>query len=172
MTAVLALALLMAGCNCRYISSSRCLNFENREIGQRLEVGTVFTDNRVSLEVESLVGSGSSSGSVQIVSGNRAGGKGSELAFEDAVVDFMLPYPVNSVTLKFRGGDGNKALQINGNRQAVGSLSELDQQTIEGVKISVSGGSSTVGVFRLTGRITDFRIGGEELYVDDVCYEH
>lgn len=66
------------------------------------------------------------------------------------------------------GGDIN--IQLNGNNQTFANFADIDSLTVAGVTISVlNGNGNDAGNLTLDGTITQSGIGGQELFVDDIC---
>ena len=65
---------------------------------------------------------------------------------------------------------GNLNLEINGQKLNFGRASDINGQTLGGVRISASGGPNTPGVWFFEGSIRSFMVGGQELIIDQVCF--
>jgi hypothetical protein len=85
-------------------------------------------------------------------------------------LSFDFAVPLRELTMNFGEYGGNLNIQINGVFRNFSNMAELDGTTIGGVGISVVNGmGNDAGLLELTGRTTDFAIGGQELWIDDVC---
>ncbi|OQY20120.1 MAG: hypothetical protein B6I35_10795 [Anaerolineaceae bacterium 4572_32.2] len=113
-------------------------------------------------------------GSVVVGDNGNAGGTGNELDISYATLDFDFDGPISGLTLRFDEGSGSYTIQINGALESFNAFAELDGRTIGGATASVSGATDEFGyyhpgVLQLDGTINSFVIGGDYLYVDDVC---
>ncbi|NIS67250.1 MAG: hypothetical protein GTO05_19200, partial [Gemmatimonadales bacterium] len=85
---------------------------------------------------------------------------------------FQLGYPVERISFKFGDLGGNTNLSVNGMVENVPDLVDLDGNVIGGVQVAVATappGDDRRGTVVLEGDITDFSVGGQEFWVDDVC---
>ena len=66
------------------------------------------------------------------------------------------------------GGDIN--LEINGDFRNFENFSEINTSTIGGCTIEVTNGlGNDAGTVKVTGTVTQFAVGGQELVIDDIC---
>lgn len=165
----------VVGCGCGYLPSARCLRLDGQPEGRRFEVGAVIADERILVEVEPLAARAAGDAGVSIVAGKAAGGKGLEAQIDGVTCHYLLPYPLSNLSLRFHEGAGEERLVLNGSVYTVGGLDELDGAVLGGVRITVTdeapAADGRVGRLELAGRITDFRLGGEDLRIDDICYQ-
>lgn len=106
---------------------------------------------------------------------NMAGGSGLDINANNVNLNFRLDYPVNKITLRFGDYGGNSNIRINTEFRNVGDLLSLNNSTIAGVDLTFTAGQSGanwIGQLTLVGDMTDFAIGGQELWVDDICWEN
>ena len=104
--------------------------------------------------------------------GNRglAGGSGNELQVNNINLAFDFGGPVAGLTLNAFDGGGNLNIEVNGDFVNFGQIGEIDGKEIGGVKVSVVPIPGTRAVrVTLQGTINSFAIGGQELWIDDVC---
>jgi hypothetical protein len=83
-----------------------------------------------------------------------------------------LGFLTKRVELQFRDIGGHENLSVNGSQLFVGELTAAPT-TVQGIVITVSaspisGGKQ--GKLVLTGKIRNLRVGGQEFFVDNVCY--
>ena len=99
-------------------------------------------------------------------------GSGNEINCNNVNLHFLFDYPRGKVTLQFGDLGGNTNLEINGDFQNVSRTYLLDNATVGGVEITidaVQSGNNWIGTMTLEGEINDFKIGGQELYLDKIC---
>jgi hypothetical protein len=150
-----------------------CVDFESLSLGTTYNVGAVFFDSRTRVDVRPFTwadGFVDSSGSSWVEGGELAGGTGNEMRVNKVNLSFNFGVPLRELTLLFGEYGGNLNIQINGVFRNFFDMTELDGTTISGVAISVVNGmGNDTGLLQLTGRTSDFAIGGQELWIDDVC---
>jgi hypothetical protein len=92
-------------------------------------------------------------------------------------LNFAFDYPLSEITLKFADFGGNSNIKVNGDFRNVGGIELLNGTTIGGVQITVNATNPSnnennwVGFITLSGGINEFVLGGQELWIDDVCIE-
>ena len=148
-----------------------CLHFEDKNVGDLFDVGNAFTTGEVEIRVEQ--GTWSSSGRLRIDNRGYARGSGRDLNLGNANAHFMLPYPVTSIELVFGELGGDNKISINGTLQEPRDLVELNGTVIDGVSVfvfAVPEGNNWHGTVVLQGAIQDFALGGQELWIDEVCF--
>lgn len=153
-----------------------CVRFNDLAPGTTFSaVGTSFASNGQTMTTEQFFwgnGQPSTSGSVNIDSNNYPQGGGNALRFNNMSVRF----PTGSakwIKMKFADLGGNTNVTVNGERRNVGRLITLNGQMIGGQQVTVTGtqsGNNWIGEFKVEGDITSFSMGGQELWVDDVCW--
>jgi hypothetical protein len=103
-----------------------------------------------------------------------SGGSGRELELNNLLVTFDLPAAYQDVRLQFGVLGGNVNLRVNGQLRNVGNLQQLSGQVIGGVRLQVQPGANPrqgrLVLTQDTAPISDFAIGGQELYIDNVAY--
>ena len=180
--ALLALAAtsLLAGCRSNdgngngggAAQQGRCVTFESLAAGAHLAVPDTFSESGVDLRVAAFQwsnGTTTQNGHARVDVNGRAGGSGQDLNLNNAtlVVDIGR---VEGLTLRFGEYGGNVNLRINGEFRNFQNLSQVDGQTLGGVDVAVTGGfGNDLGTLVLDGVVERFSIGGQELWVDDVC---
>jgi hypothetical protein len=87
-------------------------------------------------------------------------------------VDFSaLPFAAHEVRFEYLDLGGTENLAVNGSAVFVGDLASAPP-TLGGVAVSVTASpvaGGTRGTVVLTGNVTSLRIGGQELWIDDIC---
>ena len=105
---------------------------------------------------------------------NHAQGTGLNMNARNANLNFQFNYPLSEVILKFAELGGNINLRVNNDFRNVNNLIDENGSTIGGVNVTVTAvqqGNNWYGEMSLNGAINDFAIGGQELWLDDVCKE-
>ena len=114
-------------------------------------------------------------GSVVVGDSGNAGGTGNELDVNYAGLDFDFGGSIAGLSLGFDESGGSYNLEINGQSVYFNAFAELDGIAIGGVQISVYGNPDEFGYYHpgnlqaYGGPINSFIIGGDYLYIDDVC---
>jgi hypothetical protein len=116
-----------------------------------------------------------SNGYAEVDGGGLAGGSGQDLRLNNATVSFDFGGPVNSIKCAVGEYGGNINLEVNGQLWNFDDFSKLPGTSIGAVSVTSTVTPTTfptgeIGSLTLTGTITSFSIGGQELWVDDVCY--
>ena len=105
-------------------------------------------------------------------SGGLAGGTGQELAVNNVNLNFDFGRPVRSISLLFGEYGGNLNIEINGDFRNFDNFTDIDGAIIGGVQVSVINGfGNDAGRLELEGVISSFSVGGQELWIDEVCVE-
>lgn len=164
--------ILIPGC-----SNTTCVNFSNQTQDTRFNVGDIITASGINIDVEEFQwgnGTWTSSGYAKISTQNYAPGSGYEINSNNANLHFQLAYPVEEITLNFGELGGNINIQINEIFQNIPDLIDINNMSIGGVNITVNAiqeGNNWYGTMLLQGVISNFSIGGQELWLDDICYD-
>lgn len=155
---------------------TKCVRFNDLAAGTTFSaVGASFASSGQTMTTEQFYwgnGQPSTSGSVNIDSVNHPQGGGNALRFNNMSVRF----PTGSarwVKMRFADLGGNSNVTVNGERRNVGRLINLNGQTIAGQHVTVTGtqtGNNWIGEFKVEGDIESFSMGGQELWVDNVCW--
>jgi hypothetical protein len=129
-------------------------------------------------------GTMTTNGYAEIQQQGLAGGSGNELAINNILVWLALPGVADSVQrVQFKFGEygGNLNLWINNQLQNIDNFSQLNGVTIGGVQVRVlSGGlGNDHGQLELIGKMKQqasglgqLALGGQELWIDDICFAH
>jgi len=126
-------------------------------------------------------GNSTDAGYARIDNRGRAGGAGHEVMINNINLCFSANFGQVLKHIRFAFGEygGNLNLMINRQFVNFGNFKDIHGQTIGGVKVHVlSGGTGNdEGVIEFRGAIHDQRwwghlaIGGQELWIDDFCWE-
>lgn len=153
-------------------NSGACVDFNAQTLGTLSNVGTQFTDNGIVVKIQQFQwsnGTWSNTGHGRIDPGVKAGGSGNSLNTNNINARFEFGR-VGGITAKFGEYGGNINLKVNGDFKNAANLLALNGTTVGGAHVAVTGGTgSTTGTLTLSGIIEGFEIGGQELWLDDVC---
>jgi hypothetical protein len=158
--------------------SGCCVKFSNLTPGETYNVGDTIATSPADIVVEQFQwsnGTWTTSGSAMVDDRNYGQGSGNDLNANNVNLNFQFDYPVNKITLKFGELGGNNNIRVNGAFQNVANLVDLNGNSIGGVQITVNAnqqGNNWYGSMELDGTINEFAIGGQELWLDDVCTEN
>lgn len=151
-----------------------CIDFESPAPGTTWGVPSTFTDSGATMTVEPFQwsnGNWTSAGQAAIGTAGQAGGSGQELNANNVNVDVAFPATPNVVHLKFGEYGGNLNLEVNGDFRNFADFADLHGAVVGGTTLSVTNGlGNDQGTLLLSGEIHSFALGGQELWVDDVCY--
>jgi LysM repeat protein len=154
-------------------TSLACAEFEDLKSGTAYKVGETFLSSGIHITIEPFVwGSGTptSSGLAYVTDGKTAGGFGMEIQVNNITLTFNFPAPLSGLSLLFGEYGGNLNIDINGDFRNFENLADINQRDIGGAKISVlQGFGNDAGYLQLSGAIKSLAIGGQELWIDNVC---
>ena len=151
-----------------------CVDFEDLALGATFVVGDVFSSGGVDIQVTEFTydtGTTTSTGDTEVAGGGDAGGLGQDLLVNNVLVRFGFPStPLDGLSFRFGEYGGNLNIRVNSDFVNFENFSEIDGAVIGGVTVSVVGGTGgDTGVATLIGSISDFAVGGQELFIDDLC---
>lgn len=158
----------------RYPNKHRryALGFEDLTPGARYNVADVFITSDVAIHVRKFQWSSgiwTDTGHTKVDTGRMAGGFGNEMNVNNVNLEFAFPRIIPELVLAFGEYGGNCNIEINGDFLNFANFSEIDGKTIGGVEVSVVNGfGNDTGRIHLKGKITQFAIGGQELYIDNI----
>jgi hypothetical protein len=149
---------------------TRCVDFDHQAPGATFPVGGSFTDNGVKLAVQRFqweTSAWATIGKASIETAKQGGGN--VLRCDNVNVSFAFG-AASGLDLKFVERGGNLNLTVNRDFRNVANLSDLNGATVGGASVTVTGGSGDgIGTLSLRGAIDSFAIGGQGLWIDDVC---
>lgn len=153
-----------------------CVDYESLPLSATFNVGDTFLDSGATMEVlpfEWSNGTVFSGGQALIQAGGLAGGSGKELNTNNVNVAFHFAGPLQGLSLLFGEYGGNLNVEVNGDFVNFDNFADIDGATIGGAAVSaVNGLGNDKGRLRLDGIVNTFTVGGQELWIDDVCPEH
>ena len=160
---------------------SSCIDFEDPTVGTGYVVGDVFTDSGITINVLSFQWSGGGwtyDGFAEISAASLAGGSGQDVNTNNVNLGFKIGGPVSGLSLLFGEYGGNINLSINGDFQNFQDFAGLT--AIGGVAVNVVNGlGNDTGSIEFSGSMEEFAfleeefllvIGGQELWIDHVCW--
>jgi hypothetical protein len=149
-----------------------CVDFEDLTLATVYNVSDVFSDSGVSMTASQFQwsnGTWTSGGFARVQGTGLAGGTGLDLQLNNITVNFDFGRPVEDLVLFFGEYGGNVNLTVNGDFKNVIDLADLDAQMVGGTYVEVAVSPPGFGVLVITGVVNSFSIGGQELWIDDVC---
>lgn len=156
--------------------SCDCIQFDDVATGTRYNVGDSFSSSGTQVTVKDFQwgnGGGTSDGFAEVDSQGRSGGSKQDMHTNNANLSFDVGEGCEGLSLVFGDYGGNENIEINGDFHVFNEFSEIDGIQIGGVDVTVSITTSDVskdlGTLTLSGTINSFAIGGQELWIDDVC---
>ena len=100
---------------------------------------------------------------------------GNKAFMNNVVISPQFSSPEDTLSFVYENFGGNLNLRVNGDlRYDLSDFASLNGQTVGGTQVFVNStptdpGGYGAGVVTLVGTINDLGIGGQELYVDDIC---
>ncbi len=149
------------------------INYEDLSAGTDFPNGSTYTTQGQKFEVLDFTWSSggiATNGAVQIRNSNCLNPAGLEAQLNNVNTKPDLPANgVDCISFKAVNKGGNLNLTINNDFINFNEPSDIDGTTLGGVTIMASGAKDVPGVWRFEGNITEFLVGGQELFVDDWC---
>lgn len=126
-------------------------------------------------------GNTATNGSARIENGGHAGGTGNEIKVNNIVMAVSLGPGQILKTIRFNFGEygGNLNVSVNDNLANFSNFADINGKTIGGVTAKVlSGGlGNDKGMIEFAGNMNyqasglgQFAVGGQELYIDNICF--
>lgn len=150
-----------------------CVRFENLPLGAVYHVGDSFFDVCAHVSAHPFVwsnGTPTSSGYAQVGNAGLAGGAGLEMQVNNINLEFDFGRTLLGLSLNFGEYGGNLNIEINGDFRNFQNFADINGLVIGGVQVVVANGlGNDKGHLGLTGVIHQFSVGGQELWIDDIC---
>lgn len=159
-----------------------CVDFEDPPLGTVYKVKDTFTDSGVTITVLPFQwsnGSWTHDGLAEVGDQRLAGGSGQEININNVNLGFDISGPLGGLSVLFGEYGGNLNIIINDDIRNFENFADINGAKIGGVHISVvNGHGNDKGSLELTGTMDKFAfeegdfiivIGGQELWIDDVC---
>ena len=162
---------------CRACKRNTATAFEDLALGSAFPHGSSFTTNGIQIDVDTFftgpdcVLNPFTNGQAVVVAGGLACGSGAELQVNNVNLGLDFGGPARDLMLRYGEYGGNVNLEVNGDCRNVADFAVLNGLTVGGVLVQVfdlGPPGNSCGVLSLEGVATSFRIGGQELFVDDV----
>jgi hypothetical protein len=126
-------------------------------------------------------GTSTSTGHAKIENAGLAGGSGNDMRVNNLLTSISVGFGQTLKSVEFAFGEhgGNLNVSVNNQLKNFANFADIHGQTIAGVKINVlSGGAGNdKGKIEFTGTMNDqasglgqFAVGGQELWIDDICF--
>lgn len=151
-----------------------CVDFESLAVGTTYTVPGTFTDAGATMSVRQLQfanGTWDSGGTARVTNAGQAGGSGKDLAAGNVNIGFQFPVQPNVVFLNFGEFGGNLNIEVNGDFRNFANFDDINAAVIGGARVAVTGGGgNSKGTLTLTGPVHSFAVGGQELWLDHVCF--
>jgi hypothetical protein len=168
-------------------TGGECVDFEDPGYGT-YPVFDALHDSGARIEVQPFqwsTGAWTYGGVLDIGAAGRAGGSGQEAGTNNVNLAVALPTGCEVMTLRFGEFGGNINVGINGDFRNVQNFADLHGAVIGGVPVTVVNGyGDDQGTVRLEGAVwpstfwldgtpveASLIIGGQELWIDDICCE-
>ncbi len=148
-----------------------CVDFEDPTLGTVYNVGDTFTDSGVNIEVEEYYwygGGSTTTGTATIFNTGDAGGSGQDINCNNVNLAFDFSYPLDGLSLLYGYYGGDLNIDINGVLEKFLDFASIPSP-IGGVNVVNTDFGGGKGMLTLSGTINSFAIGGQELWLDDVC---
>lgn len=150
-----------------------CSDFEDLVGGTKYVPGDEFASGPHKYRVRDFttVGGITTSNHAEVTGAQAAGGSGKDLALNNVNLQLLLDESVAGVIVNagYYGGDIN--LTVNGDVRRTSNLKSLDGQIVGGalVRVVQKPGDATKHLVKVSGAVSGYGIGGQELFVDNVC---
>jgi len=154
-------------------ASATVVDFEDLSLGATYNVGDSFTTSGVVITGQEFfwLPSGSTTGGfAEVENGGLAGGAGNELHTNNINLSFDFGVILTGLALQYGEFGGNINLEINGNLANVQNFADIPANlggtSVFTLDTGTPGQSS--GAMFVIGTINSFKIGGQELWIDNV----
>ena len=149
-----------------------CVDFDRLTPGTIYTVGNIFLAEGITVTAQPFQWAGgvwTSGGFSRVETFQLAGGSKWDLQVNNINLDFTIPMPINGMNFRYGEYGGNLNLEVNGAFLNFNDFIDLHGTSLGGATITVIADPSGLGWVRLDGVITQFTVGGQELWIDDLC---
>jgi hypothetical protein len=152
-----------------------CVTFDDPELspGSEYRVNQTITSQGVTLSIQPFTwSSGTPTSNGMALLDSQQALNNQALFLNNVNLAYPIVDPLQALTLDYYYQGGNINIQINGERHPeFKDPRDMDGVTIQGVTIAVSIDVDNIGkgFIQLDGKITEFSIGGQEFWVDNIC---
>ncbi|WP_461533880.1 hypothetical protein [Sinomicrobium sp.] len=146
--------------------------FEDQTLGEVLTYGDEITASGYTVNLQEFTfgdGDTTDEGEVYVSNNLMAGGSGLDIGFNNLNANFDFDTGISGLSMRYGAYGGNLNIEINGEFVNFEQFSEIDGTTIGGVELSLPVYGGDRGILKLSGTISSLLIGGQELWIDDVC---
>lgn len=151
--------------------TSCCVTFDALPMNAVYHVGDTLSDC-ARMRVQRFQwsnGTWTNTGYAAVIPAALAGGSGKELNLNNVNLVFDFGRPIKGLVIRFGEYGGNLNIMINGTFRNFANFQDIAGNW-GGVQVTVTGGNGNdKGVVKIKGEIKDFYLGGQELYIDDIC---
>jgi hypothetical protein len=155
------------------IPAMGCVDFEQQTLGITYHVGDIFIDVGVEITIQQFQwgnGQWTNGGFAEIEILQRAGHQGKDIHVNNVNLDFEFGSPQENLSVSFGEYGGNLNINVNGAFRNFNNFSDINGTTLGGVTFTVTNGfGNDKGILSISGTISSFTIGGQELWIDHVC---
>ena len=165
----------------RQLMTADCIDFEDLSLGKVYGNGDSFVADDTGFQAEITLeeftwssGGTTNRGFAEVEDRGLAGGTGQDLQVNNTLLRFDFADDVPALTLQYGEYGGNLNLEINGDFHNFEDFTDIGQGTavanLGGVDIFVAQNPlNAQGELRLVGDVEQLKIGGQELWIDEVC---
>jgi hypothetical protein len=168
-------------------AATTCESLDSLTLGQQITVtappGNSFQPPSMDIAAHPFTwssGTTTSNGFARVEDGMLAGGSGREINVNNILLSISIGFgqTLQKAQLSFGEYGGNLNVSINDEFVNFNNFNDIAGTTIGGVTVNLlSGGNGNdMGVIEFTGNMIDqsaglgqFSVGGQELYIDDIC---
>lgn len=171
---VVLLALPLAACTGHHKAFEGCVDFESVPLGVNYVTFNSFTDSGATMTVDLFQWSNGTwvmGNQARADTDQMAGGSGKDINLNNVNLSFDFgPWGAEDLTVAVGEYGGNINILINGDFRNFQNFPDIHNTVIGGTQVSVTGGAQNqLGTLTITGQVDSFFIGGQELWIDDVC---
>lgn len=172
-----AAILLLAPPLCAAFDEPVVIDFEDLTEGTVYNDGDTFTTSIAKVTVEPMgefggIGNNDPNQFVNVSAANFAGGSGIELGeIRNFNLDFDFGVSVNYLKFSFYQGRTDLNLFVNGEMIYFDHFDQIDDITLGGASVSVNLNDPNQGQLEITGTIYSFKVGGWQLWIDNMSVE-
>ncbi len=155
-------------------TAAGCATFDDLALGTVYVLGDNFNTDGIDVEVlEFFVGGAPFDNFTEVENGGMAGGSGNEMEINNVSLLFKLPPGPDGWSVQFGEYGGEVNLAINGDNFGADTpdFQDWNGLVFGGAEVQAAGGLGTPGgKLELIGPgIEELAIGGQELWIDNVC---
>lgn len=150
--------------------NGRCADFDDLAEGSSYRVGDVFETQGYTVTCrEFFLPDGSmTSGEAYVNMASASGGTGLELQLYSVNAEFDFGSQVPCVSFLFAEYGANINMEVNNDFRNVENFADMNGLTVGGCFVTVTNGANA-GIVLIQGQINQFKLGGQELAIDEVC---